>query len=132
MMMNVVDASVLIAASAEDDAHREWAVDVIGGRAAAPHVMPVEVASALRRLEASGALTAKASRLALRDALELDVELLPFAPFAGRVWELRGAVTACDAWYVALAEALDVPLATLDARLMAAPGPRCTFLTPGL
>jgi predicted nucleic acid-binding protein len=42
----------------------------------------------------------------------------------------NASVTPDDAWYVALAEALDVPLATLDVRLAAASGPRCVFLTP--
>jgi len=45
-------------------------------------------------------------------------------------WELHRAVTAYDAWYAALAEALDWPLATLDIRLAAAPEPRCRFETP--
>lgn len=55
------------------------------------------------------------------------MELFPYAPFASRVWELREDVTCYDAWYVAIAEALSAPLATLDARLANAPGPRCRF-----
>jgi predicted nucleic acid-binding protein len=58
------------------------------------------------------------------------VELYPFLPFQDRVWQLRESLTAYDAWYVALAEAHDVPLATLDRRLAASPGPHCGFLTP--
>jgi len=54
----------------------------------------------------------------------------PVGSFDERVWQLRANVTPYDAWYVALAEALDVPLATLDLRLATAPGPRCRFLTP--
>jgi len=68
--------------------------------------------------------------LAHADLVALPVELFPYEPFASRVWELRNAVTAYDAWYVALAESLAVPLATLDERLARAPGPRCTFLGP--
>ena len=49
-------------------------------------------------------------------------------PFAKRVWELRHSVTSHDAWYVAVAEALRLPLATLDARLAKAKGPTCRFL----
>jgi predicted nucleic acid-binding protein len=56
------------------------------------------------------------------------VELFPYAPFAARIWDLRGSVTCYDAWSVALAEALSAPLATLDARLARASGPRCRFL----
>jgi predicted nucleic acid-binding protein len=49
--------------------------------------------------------------------MQLDMELFSFDPFADRIWELRHTVTSYDAWYVALAEALRLPLATLDARL---------------
>ncbi len=56
--------------------------------------------------------------------------LLPFAPFEERIWELRHNLTAYDAWYVAVAEALDCPLVTLDIRLSRAPGPTCAFITP--
>ena len=128
--MNVVDASVVIAASAEDDAHRLWAVDALGDTAAAPHLMPVEVANVLRRFESRDLIAGSAAAKVLQDSLDFDVELWPFAPFAGRIWQLRGSVTPYDAWYVALAETLDVPLATLDRRLASAPGPRCAFLTP--
>ena len=51
-------------------------------------------------------------------------------PFAQRIWELRGNVTAYDAWYVALAEALGSELATVDLRLSRASGCQCVFLTP--
>jgi predicted nucleic acid-binding protein len=62
--------------------------------------------------------------------MELDVELHAFEPFSQRVWELRHNVTSYDGWYVALAEALNLPLATLDGRLAKADGPKCRFLTP--
>lgn len=48
--------------------------------------------------------------------------------FAERIWELRHNVEIFDGWYVALAEALDAPLATLDTRLAKASGLRCRFL----
>jgi predicted nucleic acid-binding protein len=53
-----------------------------------------------------------------------------FAPeLAERIWELRPNLRCYDAWYVALAEALDLPLATLDKRLAGAAGPKWRFLT---
>jgi predicted nucleic acid-binding protein len=58
------------------------------------------------------------------------LELFSFEPFAERVWVLRHNVTSYDAWYVALAEVLRLPLATLDERLVKAKGPTCNFLTP--
>ncbi|HVR95858.1 MAG TPA: type II toxin-antitoxin system VapC family toxin [Thermoanaerobaculia bacterium] len=69
---------------------------------------------------------------AARDLLQLDLELVPFTPFAERVWELRANVTSYDAWYVAVAEQFDLPLATLDRHLARATGPRCRFLLPPL
>ena len=62
--------------------------------------------------------------------MELDVDLHGFEAFSERVWELRHNVAIYDGWYVALAEALDLPLATLDKRLVKAEGPKCRFLTP--
>jgi len=77
-----------------------------------------------------GDISADVAALAHRELLSLRTELFPYAPFGGRVWELRENVTAYDAWYVALAELLDAPLATLDAKLSRAPGALCRFLTP--
>ena len=51
-------------------------------------------------------------------------------PFAERIWELRANVTSYDAWYVAVAEAAGLPLATLDSRLARANGPNCKFILP--
>jgi predicted nucleic acid-binding protein len=63
--------------------------------------------------------------------MQLDIELFSFAPFAARVWELRHNVTSYDAWYVSVAEALKLPLATFDERLSRSTGVACKFLTPG-
>ena len=82
---------------------------------------PVGLAGEISRLEATSAH---------RDLLRLDLELVPFAPYAERVWALRGNLTCYDAWYVALAEALDCPLMTLDRRLGRASGPTCEITVP--
>lgn len=65
-----------------------------------------------------------------RDLLRLDLALFPYEPFGERIWALRQNVTSYDASYVALAEALEAPLATLDRKLPMADGPQCRFLTP--
>ena len=62
--------------------------------------------------------------------MQLDMELFSFEPFADRVWELRHNVTSFNAWYVALAEALKLPLATLDEPLSKSTRVTCEFLTP--
>jgi predicted nucleic acid-binding protein len=46
----------------------------------------------------------------------------PHAALLSRVWELRENFTAYDAVYIALAETLEAPLVTTDARLARAPG----------
>ncbi len=62
------------------------------------------------------------ARQALADLADLAVTRYPHPPFVPRIWELRHHVTAYDVAYVALAEVLDAPLLTGDARLAGAPG----------
>jgi predicted nucleic acid-binding protein len=128
----VVDASFVMALlTTSDDAITAWARGLIDGAdLVAPHLMPVEVTSALRIAERRELLASEPAALAHRDLVELDVELHPFEPFASRVWELRHSVSPYDAWYLALAERLDVPLATLDHRLTRTAGARCVFALP--
>ncbi|MDQ3782699.1 MAG: type II toxin-antitoxin system VapC family toxin [Actinomycetota bacterium] len=130
--MNLVaDASVVVAALADDGTDGRWAADLLAIRdIGAPHHMPCEVTNVLRRSVARGTISAAEAAIAHADLMSMPVELLPFGPVASRVWQLGDSVTSYDAWYVALAEALDVPLATLDQRLARASGPRCRFLLP--
>jgi predicted nucleic acid-binding protein len=97
---------------------------------AAPHLVMVEAANILRRTVLAGELSTADAGMAHLDLVRLRIELFPYSPFADRVWELRENVTAFDAWYVAVAEGLEAPLATLDRRLMAAPGATCIFVSP--
>ena len=83
------------------------------------------------RLERANRPTAREADEARPDSISLVLELFPFEPFADRIWELRGNLSSYDAWYVALAEALQVPLATLDRRLTRTTGLTCRFLIPG-
>ena len=132
-MTTVLDASVVVAALVDGGVTGEWARQVVGaGRLAAPHLMPVEVANILRRAATAGTVSADSAALAHQELMSLPVQLFPYGPCAGRVWELRSNLTAYDAWYVALAESLGARLATLDARLSRASGPQTVFLTPPL
>ena len=129
--MLVVDAAFIVAALVDGGREGTWADGLLAGDAlAAPHLMPVEVANILRRASASGELTSDTASMAHADLLALRIDLFPYGPFASRVWELRDNVTCYDAWYVAVAEALDAPLATLDVRLSHVSGPRCRFQLP--
>ncbi len=89
-----------------------------------------ETSNILRRMERSGRISTVEATASHRDMLRLDIALFSFDPYAERVWALRANVTSYDAWYVALAEALDYPIVTLDRRLSRATGPRCDFITP--
>ena len=132
-MSSVVDASLLVAATSDAGAEGMWAEDVVrSGSLVAPHLALVEATNILRRLELAGKLGRVEASAAARDLLQIELELVPFSPFATRAWELRANVTSYDAWYVAVAEELGLPLATLDRRLAAASGPRCRFLLPPL
>ena len=130
-MTVVVDASCVVAALIDTGPVGAWAVQVLESEdLAAPHLLPVEVASILRRGTLTGSLTADAAALAHSDLMALRVTLFPYEPLAMRVWELRKNVVPYDAWYVAVAESIGAPLATLDRRLARAPGTRCEFETP--
>jgi predicted nucleic acid-binding protein len=127
----VVDASVVVAALVDTGAEGRWAERVLAtDDLAAPHLLPVEAANILRRLALQGEISDDAAALAHADLLDLRVALFPYVLDAWRAWELRHNVTTYDAWYVALAESLEVELATLDARLAQASGPRCGFRLP--
>ena len=130
-MKAVVDASVLTAALAGSGPDGEWAEAAVAARSlAGPELLLAETSNILRRLERTGEISSLEAIANHRDMLRLDIALFSFAPYAERVWALRGNLTSYDAWYVALAEALDYPLVTLDRRLSWASGPRCDFVTP--
>jgi predicted nucleic acid-binding protein len=128
---SVVDASILVAALVDTGPQGIWAVEIIAnGVLHAPELVLVETTNILRRLERARHITVPEANAAQDDLMQLNLELFSFAPFAERVWELRHAVTSYDAWYVAVAEALRLPLATLDRRLARTRGVACRFLTP--
>lgn len=130
-MTGVVDASVIVAALVDAGPIGRWAERQLQTeRLAAPHLLPVEASNVLRRAELVGDLSSEIAALAHADLMDLPIELYPYEPFADRVWQLRKTITAYDAWYVALAEASDTTLATLDGRLAMARGPRCSFAIP--
>lgn len=87
-----------------------------------PHLADVEVAQALRRLAQNGELEQESARIALEDLSALDLERHAHEPLLDRIWALRKNMTAYDATYIALAEALDAVLLTCDGRLARTPG----------
>lgn len=122
--MIVLDASALV----------ELLLNTVRGQAVAaliedpdiglhvPHLVDVEVAQALRRYAQDGELDADDAEAALEELSALDLQRHAHEPFLSRIWQLRRNLTAHDAAYVALAEALDARLLTCDSRLARAPG----------
>ena len=130
-MTAVVDSSVLVAALVDTGPEGAWAESVVAhGSLIGPELALAEASNILRRLELTGDVSRREATAAHENLLRLDLGLFPFAPFAGRIWELRKNLASFDAWYVALAEALSCPLATLDLRLGRASGPRCEIIIP--
>ena len=117
-MTIVVDASAVVAALVD------------GGSAGAATTALASTTNILRRAVVAGTLSIDLAALAHADLVRLRIALFPYEPHAERVWALRGNLTSYDAWYVALAEALEAPLVTLDRRVARATGPRCEFRLP--
>jgi predicted nucleic acid-binding protein len=88
----------------------------------APHLLDVEVAQVLRKHVARGLVSEARGQAALQDFLQMPLLRYPHDVLLPRVWELRKNLTAYDAVYVALSEALEIPLLTCDAKIADAPG----------
>ncbi len=122
--MIVVDASAVLEAllrTAAASAVEDW-LFAPGQTLHAPHLLDVEVAQVIRRYAAKGDIDGARGRLALGDLADLTLRRYPHDFLLPRIWDLRNNLTAYDAAYIALAEALDAPLLTRDRRLAAAAG----------
>lgn len=129
MSLAVIDASVLAAFYASDDVRRTAVVERLttGNALFAPAHLDAEVVSALRGMARGNPVLDQAVPSALTHLAGFPIRRMPLASLLERMWELRGSITAYDAAYVALAERLDSPLITCDAKLATAGGPRCSF-----
>ena len=87
-----------------------------------PHLLDVEVAQVMRRYVAARELTAAEAAAAIDLLRDLPLDRHAHDVLLDRIWELRSNLSAYDATYVALAEALDADLLTCDTRLARAPG----------
>ena len=122
----VVDASVIAPAVADAGSDGQRLRERLRGeRVVGPDLLRVEVVSVLRRHTGNGDLTPQQADAAIEDLLALPITVYATAPLLRRVWELRSNMTAYDGCYVALAEAMGIPLLTADRRLARAPGLRC-------
>jgi predicted nucleic acid-binding protein len=124
--MIVVDASALLEVLLRTSAAKAVEDRLFAPRQTlhAPHLLDLEVAQVIRRYAANGEIDGERGREALADLADLPLRRYPHDFLLPRIWDLRSNLTAYDAAYVALAEALDATLVTRDRRLAAAPGIR--------
>lgn len=121
--MIVADASIVVEFLLGTEAGQMFAQTLLDTAQTlhAPHVLDVEVTHALRGAVMRGEVEARRAREALDDLRDLRVTRYPHVHLLPRMWELRKNLTAYDAAYVALAEALDAELVTRDAGIAEAP-----------
>lgn len=118
----VPDSSALLQAFAGRDPSPALLSRLETAHLHAPHLLDVEFLSGLRGLVRGKKLGADRAQDARNDLDDLVITRYSMTGLADRIWSLRDNVTAYDACYVALAEALDHPLVTSDARLARAAG----------
>ena len=90
----------------------------------APHLVDVEVIQGLRRLVRTGELASGRANEAIADLMDFDLHRHTHLDLLSRAWKLRDNISAYDAMYVALAEAIGAPVVTCDGPLGKAPGHR--------
>jgi predicted nucleic acid-binding protein len=125
----VVDASILANALGDDEDDGDAARSELraAGDLAAPDLVDVETVAVLRKRWLARAISDERFDAAVTDLQRWDFERVPTLRLVRRAYELRANVTAYDAMYVALAEALGCELLTADQRLAGATGPRCSI-----
>lgn len=130
--MIVVDSSALAdhLARTPNAAWVEGQLDASGWQLHAPHLLDIEVASALRRLSHVGNLAPDVAEALLGFLAALPLTRYPHTHLLDRIWRLRATLSAQEAAYVALAEALEVPLVTTDRRLSRSHGHLAEIIAP--
>jgi predicted nucleic acid-binding protein len=115
----VLDASVVVELLTNGAGSGSLRRDLAGSRDSciAPHLLDVEVASALRKLAAAQRIDSHRSEEFLARLAALPAQRYSHLPLLGRMWELRHNFTAYDAAYIALAEATNSVLYTSDEKL---------------
>jgi len=119
----VVDSAAVVDVLTAVEGSEELAGYLADEELHAPSLLDFEVVAALRGLTLGGHLSAARAEDALSDYEELAIERCPFAdPLRRRAFALRENISAYDAAYVAVAEALECPLLTRDQRLAKSSG----------
>ncbi len=124
--MIVLDASALVDLLLNTEPGARLARRVRSSRVTlhAPHVVDLEIAQTLRRYVRQGDIDEERAQIALQHLAVLDLNRYAHSDFLPRIWALKENVTAYDAAYAALTEALGAILVTGDHHLAKAPGIR--------
>lgn len=127
----VCDASAVAAVLLDSGSEGQWATrQLVEADLAAPTLLQWETANVIRRQELAKTISSDQAAQAHADLLDLTIMLWPYELLATRAWQLRGNLSIYDASYVALAEALEVELITLDHRIVRASGISCRVSVP--
>lgn len=124
--MIVVDASALLEVLLQTSLGARVEARLFGeeDELHAPHLLDVEIAQGLRRLVRIGEVSSGRAGEAIADLADLDIHRHAHLDLLDRAWRLRDNISAYDAMYVAVAEAIAAPLITCDQPLARAPGHR--------
>jgi predicted nucleic acid-binding protein len=93
----------------------------------APYLLDLEVAQVLRRLAREGSVSERRASEAMADLMDLRIARYAHSVLLTRIWHYRHNLSAYNAAYVALAEALGAVLITRDVHLGAASGHAATI-----
>lgn len=130
--MIVLDASVVVQILLNQPLGLKIQSSIVesNDRLLVPHLLDVEVLSALRKMTQLKALDLHRSQQLVQQMAELPVVRFSHVTLRKRTWELRNNFTAYDATYIALAEALDAALYTCDSKLRYGHSARVVYFDP--
>jgi predicted nucleic acid-binding protein len=120
--MIVLDASVALELVLKTARSILWADRVFDNELHTPHLIDVETLHVLRRMALARTITEREAEEAIQELQDMPIFRHPHWPVLQQIWSLRSSLTAYDGAYVALAEALNIPLFTCDAKLSRAHG----------
>ena len=128
--MIVADASAIIDLGLRNEPQGSWVEEQwhSGEPIHAPHLVDLEVANGLKRLRRSGRISEQRAHKVIALLHDLEIERYPHLQLLERIWQLAAGLSAYDAAYIALAEALDAPLVTTDAALARTSGHRAEIV----
>jgi predicted nucleic acid-binding protein len=129
----VLDSSAALDLLFDREPEATWVreqLDRARWRVRVPHLIDVEVLRVVRDRVVKGRIDRADGLERLQRMIEFPLWRYPHVNLLERAWDLHPSVTAPDAVFVALAEALDLPLVTTDRRLARARGPRIPILAP--